>query len=85
MKNVDQTGIPMKDGQEIMNHHDRSKEIRIVRVPFGSIEKRPKPIDFNQTKQSNDRFESNGQVEKIERHQTQTIDVESGCIHIVMP
>lgn len=84
MENVYETGIPVKDGKKIMNHHNGPEKVRIVRMSFGSIEKRPKPIDLHQTKDSNDRFESDGQIEEIQRHQTQTIDVESSGVHVVM-
>ena len=47
VENVDQTGIPVKDGQKIMDHHNGTKEIGIVRVPFGAIEKGPKTIDLH--------------------------------------
>ena len=74
----------MEDSEKIMHHDNTPKEIGIVGVSFSAVEKRPETIDLHQTKETNDRFESDRQIEKIQRHQTKTIDVESRRVHVVM-
>ena len=74
----------MEDGEKIVHHHQTPKEIGIVRVSFSAIEKGPETIDLHQTKETNHRLEADGQVEEVQGHQTETVDVESRGVHVVV-
>lgn len=53
-------------------------------MPFSSVHERPEPIDFHYAERPEDRVESDRQVEKVERQQAQTIDVERSRVHVVI-
>ena len=65
VRDVYETGIPVEDGEQVVDHDDRAKQIGIVRVPLGSVEERPETVDFHQTENTNDRPEADGEVEEV--------------------
>lgn len=74
----------MKDDQYVVCERERTKEIRVVGVSLGAIEKREKPIDFHQSKASKNRVKAHAQVEKVGRKQAQAVDIEHRTIHVVL-
>ena len=67
-----------------MHQADGAPNIRIVGMPFCPVQERPKTVYFDQTKAAQNRFEANGKVEKIERKQTETVNVKYCAIHVVL-
>lgn len=53
-------------------------------MSFGTIEKREKAVDFDESKASKNRIEAHAQVEKVGRKQTQAVDIEHCAIHVML-
>jgi hypothetical protein len=82
---IGQTSVPMKYGEQIVQHDNCAKQVRKVGVTLGAIQKYPKLVHFDQTKASEYRIVTNALVEYVQRHQAQAIDVETRRVHVVMP
>ncbi len=53
-------------------------------MPFSPIHEGPKSIDFDESEAPEDGIETNGQVEEVQRKETETVDVERGGVHVVV-
>ena len=82
---VDETGVPVIDGEQVMKQRDRPNEVRVVRVPLSPVEEHPEAVDLYETETPKVRPESDGEVEDVQRQQTQTVDVERHRVHVVYP
>ena len=74
----------MKYGEQIVQHDNCAKQIRKVSVTLSAIEKYPKLVHFDQTETSEYRIVAYAQIEYVQWHQAQTIDVEACRVHVVM-
>jgi len=62
-----------------------TKQVGVVGVSLGAVHERPEPVNFDQTERPEDGVEADGQVQKVQRQQTQTVDVERRRVHVVVP
>lgn len=52
-------------------------------MPLGSVHERPEPVYLDEAERAQDRVEPDGQVEEVQRQQTEAVDVEGGGVHVV--
>lgn len=74
----------MEDGEQIVEHDDGAKEVGKIGVTFGAIEELPEAVDLDETKAAQDRVVADAQVENVERYETEAVDVEASCVHVVV-
>ena len=81
---IGETRVPVKYGEQVMEHHHGPEQIRKVGVALGPVEEAPEPVDFDEAEAAQYRVVADAQIQNVERHQTQTVDVEPGRVHVVV-
>lgn len=74
----------MEDGEQIVEHDDGAKKVGKICVTFGSVEEFPETVDFNKTEAAQYGVVTNAQIENVEWYETETVDVEASCVHVVV-
>ena len=82
---IGEAGVPVEYGKQVIHHHNRAQHVRIVGVSLRSVEEGKKLVHFDEAKHAEYGRERHAQVEYVQRHQTQTVDVEAGRVHVVVP
>ena len=67
-----------------MDEGDEPQEIGVISVSFGAVCEGPELIHFDETENPENGFEAEREVEKVERKQTETINVECGRVHVML-
>lgn len=82
-ENVDETGVPVIEGEQRVKQGHRPNEVGEVRVSLGPIEKIPEPVRLQETTEPQRRPNADPQVEHVERQEGETVDAERGRVHVV--
>ncbi len=64
---VRDAGVPVKDGEQVVEHDDRAEEIWVVRVAFRAVQERPEAVDLDEAEAAEDGVVAEAQVENVER------------------
>lgn len=81
---VGETRVPVKDGEQIVEHDDGAEEVGKVGVSLGAVEELPEAVDLDEPEAAQDRVVADAQVEYVERYEAQTVDVEARRVHVVV-
>lgn len=54
-------------------------------MAFCAIHERPEAVDLDEAERSENRVEPDGEVEEVQRQQTEAVDVEGGRVHVMRP
>ena len=79
-----ETGVPVKDDQQVVDEADGAEHVRVVGVPLRPVHERPEPVDLDEPEAAQHGVESDGQVEKVEREEAKAVDVERRRVHVVL-
>jgi hypothetical protein len=78
-----ETSVPVEDQEEVVNERNESEDVGIVCVSLAPIHEGPKLVDLDQPEDPENGLEAERQVEKVERKETETVDVKRCRVHVV--
>lgn len=82
---VTETSIPVEYDQNVVHQTECAKNVGIVGVTLCPVQERPEAINFDQAETTENGLEANGQVQKVQGQQAQTVNVEKCTVHVVLP
>lgn len=82
---VEETAVPVEDDEQVVDEAGGAKQVGVVGVALRPVHEGPETVDLDQTEGAQDAVEAYGQVEEVQWQQAETVDVERGGVHVVVP